>query len=230
METKGMGATGRLVAWPARAVLLVMLVVPAVAGAVELKEPETGVSFDSTAKVGEQTYECLGTGVRKVLWFKAYAVAFCLDAKHARRLVDDWVKEKYPNERGPALAKALQSDAAFFARLAREPADRLVVMKMTRDVSRDKLASSFRDSLSDVLPKASIEKLVAAIPRDAKNGDVVRLAAVGPRLTIDIAGEENVIDDAKITERLWDVWLSTKSVAPGLRSSIAAHTAERLSK
>src|SRR5690606_29023686 len=43
-------------------------------------DDSTGTRFDATTKAGSTTYRCIGAGVRKVLFFKAYAAAFCIDA------------------------------------------------------------------------------------------------------------------------------------------------------
>lgn len=194
-----------------------------------LKEPETGATFEQRVDVDGTTYECLGTGVRKVLWIKAYAVAYCLGERSVKPVVDDWVRKTYGELSGKALVAALEKSGPFYERLARQPADRLVVMKMTRDVSRDKLASSFRDSLSDVLPADSVQKLVDAIPSDAKKGDVVHIWAKGATVTLDIAGQKKVIEDENIAQGLWNVWLSGKSVTPELRKSLAKTAAQRAS-
>src|SRR5690606_29953071 len=44
-------------------------------------DASTGTRFDVTTRVGDTTYRCIGAGVRKVLFFKAYAAAFCIDQK-----------------------------------------------------------------------------------------------------------------------------------------------------
>lgn len=195
----------------------------------ELREPETKTTFEDTLTVQGTTFRCLGTGVRKILWIKAYALTYCLAEDSVAPVVDDWVRQTHGDQSGKALAEALRKDATFYARLARQPGDRLVVMKMTRNVSRDQLADSFQDSLSDVLPAESVKKLVDAIPGDAKKGDTVRIWSQGATVTLDIAGNKQTLDDAAIAHGLWNVWLSGKSVTPSLRTSLAQETARRLS-
>lgn len=195
----------------------------------ELKEPETGTTFEDSLTVEGTTYQCLGTGVRKILWIKAYALTYCLADDSVAPVVDDWVRKTHAGQSGKALSEALRKDATFYARLARQPGNRLVVMKMTRDVSRSQLASSFEDSLSDVLPADSVKKLVDSIPGDAKKGETVRIWSQGATVTLDIAGKKKTLDDAAIAQGLWDVWLSGKSVTPSLRASLARETARRLS-
>lgn len=207
--------------------ICVGLLAPAT-GSAQLREPDTGTTFDRTVDIGGETFECLGTGVRKVMWIKAYAVAFCMGERSVAPVVDDWVKKTHGDLSGQALVTALEKDGRFYERLARQPADRLVVMKMTRDVSRDKLASSFRGSLKDVMPAESVNKLIDAIPGDAKKGDVVHISTKGQTVTLDIGGQKKVFEDEHIAHGLWNVWLSGKSVTPSLRTSLAKETARRV--
>jgi hypothetical protein len=104
--------------------------------------------------------------------------------------------------------------------------NRLVVLKMQRDLSRKQLASNIRRSLSPLLPEEKLDKLDAAISSGAKKGQVVKIYAVGTKLTVDVAGEVRVVEDEEVTRKLFFVWLGTKSVSPTLRQDIARRAAQ----
>ncbi len=212
---------------PATALALLALLVsfaPA-AAAQKVKDGSTGISFDVRQEVGGVAYTCLGAGVRKILLFKAYAVTFCLEQAVAEKTVRGYVEQTYPQLKGDDLADALEDDPKFFEHLAGAPGDKLVIMRVVRDVARDKIAGAFRDSLAGILPKAKVDKLIETIPGDIPDGQSARLYSKGNTLTIDIAGKGNTIDDADIAKKLWWVWLGPSGVAPSLKDSIAARAA-----
>lgn len=212
----------------ARRAFGVLLALPLLGAAAPLVEPSTGVQFTEEQEAGGKAFECLGTGVRKVFFVKAYAVAFCLEGDKADQIVDGYLAKAHAGESGPGLAKALKADGDFYRQLGQDAAaDRLVVMKVTRDLSREQLSSAFRDSLSKVLPAPKVEKLIATIPSDVQKGQTVRIWSEGEELTIDIAGQRRTLADAEIVKQIWSVWLSGESVTPALRTSIAERAAKR---
>lgn len=184
-------------------------------------DDSTGTRFDVTTKAGSTTYRCIGAGVRKVLFFKAYAAAFCLDARRFDAVVNAWVAEKHGGKAGEDLARALEKDGAFFEHLENADANKLVIMQLVRDVSKDRIAGAFRSSLSEVLPEDRVEKLIATIPGDGKDGQRILIHSRGSTLVIDIAGDAKRLDDDLIARKLWRVWLGPDSVTPSLKSSIA---------
>lgn len=189
-------------------------------------DASTGTRFDVTTRVGDTTYRCIGAGVRKVLFFKAYAAAFCIDQKRYDDVVGGYVAEKHPGKSGGELRKALERDSAFFEHLEAARADKLVIMQLVRDISRDRIASAFRDSLGEVLPEDRVERLIATIPGDGKDGQRILLHTKGSVLVIDISGQANRVDDDLISRKLWRVWLGPGSVTPSLKESIARTVAE----
>lgn len=212
---------------PLRAALLIgFFASPALApaGAAELVDSSTGTRFAPTATAGGTEFQCLGAGVRKMLTFKVYAVAYCVDAERADA-VETLGQALHPDLTGEELAKALENDPRFYDHLQRLPGDKLVIMHMVRDVDRAKLADAFRKSLKDVLPREKVEKLVAAIPADVRNGENAILYSNGPNLVIDIGGRQSTLEDAQIAQRLWSVWLGPESVSPSLKRSIAQNAA-----
>ena len=188
-------------------------------------EKATGTKFDQLTQYESKTYRCLGTGVRKLALLKIYALAFCVDTEHADTLVRDYVKAHHAGLEGKPLFDALRSDAQFFDTLARNGHSRLVTLKMQRDVSRNQLANTIRRSLTPLVPKAKLDELDAAITRGAKKGQVVTISAVGPKLTVDVAGKVRVVEDAEVARNLFIVWLGPDSVTPSLREDIARRAA-----
>ncbi|HLV61302.1 MAG TPA: hypothetical protein VKY51_07875 [Fredinandcohnia sp.] len=184
-------------------------------------DDSTGTRFEETIRVGDTTFRCIGAGVRKVLFFKAYAAAFCLDARRFDAVVNAWVAEKHGGKAGEDLARALEKDGAFFEHLENADANKLVIMQLVRDVSKDRIAGAFRSSLSEVLPEDRVEKLIATIPGDGKDGQRILIHSRGSTLVIDIAGDAKRLDDDLIARKLWRVWLGPDSVTPSLKSSIA---------
>ena len=189
----------------------------------------TGTKFEAETTVGNTKYRCLGAGVRKVFLFKAYAVTFCLQADKVDDTLVGHLKKAHENKTGKALADALENDQAFFDRLANAPGDKLVVMQLVRDISKDQIAGAFRDSLGDVLPKDKVEKLIETIPGDGKDRQKILLHSHGDTLVIDIAGTAKTIEDKEIASKLWRVWLGPGSPTPSLKESIAEHVAAKAS-
>ena len=192
----------------------------------QIVDGATGTKFDEIIEVAGQRYKCLGAGVRKLMVAKVYALAFCVEAAHADALVKSYLEAHHAGLRGEPLFDALRKDPQFFDMLAGTKHNRLVVLKMQRDLSRKQLASNIRRSLSPLLPDEKLDKLDAAITTGAKKGQVVKIYAVGTKLTVDVAGEARVIEDEEVTRKLFFVWLGTKSVSPTLREDIARRAAQ----
>lgn len=203
--------------------LAVLTASPALAQ--KLVDESTGRSFDVSQTLGGTTYRCLGAGVRKVFIIKAYALTYCMEAVKADAAVDGFVQKAYPGLKGEELGDKLEDDQRFFDALATAPADKLVIMKVVRDISRDKIASAFRDALSKVLPAEKVDRLVATVPGDIKDGQTAYIYSVGDKLVLDFGGTRKEIEDAEIVKNLWRVWLGPDGVSPSLKESIAAQAA-----
>jgi hypothetical protein len=186
----------------------------------------TGTKFDEITQVDDMAYKGLGAGVRKLMVAKVYALAFCIEAAHAEVLVKSYLEAHYAGLRGQSLFDALRKDPKFFKTLAGTKHNRLVVLKMQRGLSRKQLATNIRRSLTPLLPEEKLDKLDAAITSGAKKGQVVKIYAVGTKLTVDVAGEVRVVEDEEVTRKLFLVWLGTKSVSPSLREDIARRASQ----
>lgn len=212
--------------------LLALLAVssPAVA-AEKLVDESTGVKFDAEQSVAGTQFRCLGAGVRavrKIFLFRAYAVTYCLQADKVDDVLLGYIEKNEPGKKGAALSEALLRDQKFFDTLASAPSDKLVIMRLVRDISKDQIAGAFRDSLSDVLPKAKVDKLIDTIPGDAKDGQKILIYSKGNELVIDIAGKAKTIEDEQIAKQLWRVWLGPEGVSPSLKESIAQQVGKRV--
>lgn len=192
----------------------------------QIVDKATGTKFDEITRVEGKAYKSLGAGVRKLAVVKVYALAFYVDAAHAEALVSSYLQARHAGLRGQPLFEALRKDAQFLDMLASTKRSRLVVLKMQRDVSRRQLANTIRRSLSPLLPKAKLDRLDAAITKGAEKGQVVKIYAVGAKLTVDVAGEVRGVEDEEVARSLFYVWLGTKSVSPTLREDIVRRAAQ----
>ena len=193
---------------------------------VQIVDRATGTKFDEVTRVEGKAYKCLGAGVRKLAVVKVYALAFCVDAAHSDALVSSYLEAHHGGLQGESLFDALRKDPKFFDMLAGTKHNRLVVLKMQRDLSRKQLATNIRRSLTPLLPEEKLDKLDAAITTGARKAQVVKIYAVGTKLTVDVAGEVRVVEDEEVTRKLFFVWLGTKSVSPTLREDIARRAAQ----
>jgi len=192
----------------------------------QIVDRATGTKFDEITKVAAESFKCLGAGVRKLMMVDVYAVAFCVEAAHADALVRGYVENHHAGLRGDALFEALRKDPEFFGMLAGAKANRLAVLKLRRDLSKKQLADNIRRSLRGLLSGEKLDKLTAAITKGAKKGQTVKIYAVGGSLTVDVAGAVRVIGDEEVTQKLFFVWLGSKSVSPPLREDIARRAAQ----
>jgi hypothetical protein len=188
-----------------------------------IREPKTGVSFSSEMTVGGDQFDCLGAGLRRVFVVNAYALAFCADDGGA--LVDEYTAQRYPGLGGEALEQRLAKDPAFFEAISEAPGDKVVVMRVLRDLPAERLREAFRESLANVLPPEKVDKLLTVLTTDARKGELAVLRSDGERVVVDIGGRQQVVDDADIAQKLWTVWLGPKSVTPSLKESIAERAA-----
>jgi hypothetical protein len=191
----------------------------------QIVDEATGTKFDELTRIDSTSYACLGAGVRKLAFVNVYALAFYVNAAHADEAVKSYLQAHHRGLRGQPLFEALRKDVKFFDMLATTEHSRLVVLKMQRDLSRRQLASNIRRSLSPLLPEDKLDRLDAAITKGAVKGQVVKIYAVGSKLTVDVAGEVRTVEDEEVVRHLYSVWLGPESVSPTLREDIARRVA-----
>jgi hypothetical protein len=216
---------------PLRSVLTVagLMVAPLSAFAAHpIVDEGTGTRFHEDQSVNGTRFQCLGAGVREVFMVKVYAAEFCLQEGSLQPALGYVGTTKATADNPSKLEKTLSGDPEFFKTIIDAPGDKLLIMHLVRDVSRDELAKAFRKSLSKVLPPENVEKLIAIIPGDGKKNEDVKLSSAGDTLTIDIAGNANQVRDGAIAKQIWWVWLGKDSVSPSLKKSIAKNMAEGL--
>lgn len=195
--------------------------------AAPLVEPSSEVSFPEMRKAGGTHYRCLGTGLRKVVFFKVYANTFCIDEAQADTIVKAAVAKNGGGKTGEDLAEALEESRPFFKAIFSSKSDKLIVMHMVRDVSKEKLADAFQESLEKILAQASIDKLKGAMTTDAKEGQEVLFYSQGSKVMVQMGPGKTVeIDDAQIAAKIWRVWLGPSSVTPGLKEDLAARASK----
>ena len=195
------------------------------ARAADLVEPSSEVKFPELRTAGGTSYKCLATGLRKVVFFKVYANTFCIDEAQAQTIVKAAVTENGGGKTGEDLAETLEESRGFFKKIFSSKADKLVVMHMVRDVSKEKLADAFQDSLGKILPQASIDKLKGLMTMDATEDMEVLFYSNGSKVFVEMGGKPNMVDDAQIAAKIWRVWLGPSSVTPGLREDLAERAA-----
>jgi hypothetical protein len=209
--------------------VLVLMMAPLTGHAAgPMVDKETGVRFHPEQTINGTTFQCLGAGVRKVIFVNVYAAEFCLEPGSLQPALDDVAAAKAKGGSATDVSKVLASDPALFDSLMGTAGDKLLIMHMVRDVSREQLAKAFRESLSKVLPPEKVEKLLAIIPGNASKNEDVKISSAGDTLTIDIAGKADTIHDAEIAQKIWSVWLGPHSVSPSLKQSIATNLVQGL--
>lgn len=202
--------------------MILVVATATTSAAADLVDPATGTRFESEPTVDGTPYRCLGAGVRKLAG-NTYSVAYCLENEQADAL-DELIKLIYPSATGKSLERMLIRDQRFFDALGSIPGDKLVMLHLVRDANRQTLSEGFRASLSGMLPKEKVNKLVSAMPSNGNRGQTILLYSRGSRVVIDLNGASKSLDDEEISSLLWNVWLGPRSLTPTLKSSIA-HTA-----
>ena len=187
----------------------------------------TGARFVERPVVGGTQFRCLGVGSRRAFVFKLYSVAFCLEGGAADQALQQ-AFESHRQTRGEELADALRQDEGFFRSLASAPGDKMIVLRLARDVSRGRLEGALRDTLRRLLSPADVERVLqaACFPGGMREGEVALLRSRGRDFVVHLGTERRVLEDAgAINERLWGVWLGPQSAAANLKESIAARAA-----
>lgn len=186
----------------------------------QMVEPSSELKFDKAPTIDGKSYLCLGTGIRKKVVVKVYAMVFCIEEAAGR----------------PALAKLLEGntkkasdladDAEFFKKLVALPVDKAAEMVFVRDVSKEKMKDAFEESLTKALGKAEKPRvdafLAANMDKDLKENDhmILRTKPNG-ELTVGLAGALKTSTDPVLAPAVWAPYLGPDSVAPSLKKSVA---------
>lgn len=205
------------------AVALAAALLPASASAAPevIEDRMTGAQFVERPVMDGVTFRCLGVGGRKTFTFKIYSVAFCLEQPIAEEVVRQAV-DLHPGLVGKPLAEALQKDERFFAALIRAPGEKMLVLRFARDIDQRRLSGAFRDSLEPHLAPPDLERMVAVLSSDVKEGEVATLRSDGTTLRAQMGLRLESLPNARAIEQaLWTVWLGEDTPTPSLKESIA---------
>jgi hypothetical protein len=203
---------------------------PAVAVADVIVEPSSGTSFESRPSSEGQTYMCLGAGVRKYLFWKVYAMDFCVEESRARAEIDTYFAgpgQRYASLRGDALAEALRHDERFFGAMSSMRADKRAEMVFLRDASADTLRKSFVKNLqksfgSGDAEAAMIGDFVSPIDHDVKAGNrAIFVTHPEGELVFAFGAKSRSLKRARVDAAFWTAYLGPDSPIGSLRDAVA---------
>jgi hypothetical protein len=195
------------------------------ASAETVTEPSSGVSFEATRTFDGRPYVLVGTGLRKKLGFKVYAMGLYVDESEAKRAFSALATRAGGSDHD----KLTGSDhAQSFIIWGQFP--KVAVLHLLRNLSAEKIRHTFKESLESQFAagtmtediKKSMDEMLALLDRELKSGQEVlfRTSADG-RVEIDINGEKKPgPQNVKLVRALWGVWLGPKTVSKDMRKSL----------
>lgn len=188
-----------------------------------LKDPTNGADFDETFIVDGKTFQCLGAGGHKVLFYKVYSNAFCIDAATSLESIQKYILSTYPEHSSGQLFNKLKGDDKFFDLLAQLPGDKLIQIRFLRDLTRDQIADAMVKATTPLVPSAEVERVNAAFRRrDPRQGDLALIFSQDNALNMHLADSRERFEDAEpLVDKIWLVWLGGDSPTPSLREELA---------
>jgi hypothetical protein len=193
---------------------------------VTIKEPGSGVGFESTRMVDGRPLVLLGTGLRKKFVVKVYAMGLYVDEAEARRNFPALVARAGGRDRAHLVAGDHAQAFVVWGQFTK-----VGVMHMVRSVDADKIKGAFQDALEDELSdkappelKAATEAFLGLIDtgHDILNGqEIVLKTTADGHIELDLAGQKKVgPQNAKLARALWNVWLGPKTISKDMRASL----------
>lgn len=185
-------------------ILWLGLLIASTALAGEIEEPASKTKFPDQILVehGDQSIElnATGAGLRKKMWFKAYACASYVDA--AFDLGDD------------------PEQALIDGGMARQ-----LHMIPLRDFSADKVVSAFREGFENNDPELSaelasdVDRWVGFFTQDPRKGDDIRMQYLpGEGTSASYNGEHlGTIEDPRFAQLVWGIYFGSKPVNDDLK-------------
>jgi hypothetical protein len=211
------------------ATLLAIAVVTPRVHAAPLVEPSSGVAFQGHYTSGGVTFVCLGTGLRKVLFWNVYAIAFCLDEAGARPAIDRYFAgpgQRYASLHGQALADALKDDASFFAHLVSADVEKRGELVFLRSTGAEKVRDTFAGKLEKSLGSAPTERsairdFVSVIDHDVREGDRAFFDTRAGTLSLTWGARATTLRRDRVDAAFWNGYLGPDSPLPSLKESVA---------
>ncbi len=190
----------------------------------QITEPKTGKAFDekiSLPGASESTLRCVGVGLRTKAFFKVYAGGLYLDEQSAPQNLAAF--------KGASVA-TLQGSAEFYKAIITSTSPKAIVMKFARDVGQDKIREAYAEGLEKTLGaidksplKVDAEKFLAMFNDDILENDQIALYGKGSAVNVWVKGKEKgTVDNAKLAEAIWAIWLGAKPVTEDLKKGLVS--------
>jgi hypothetical protein len=197
----------------------------AIARAEPVVEPATGQSFEATRTVDGRPFALLGTGVRKKIGFKVYAMALYVDETDGRRAFPALAMRAGGRDRSRLINGDHAQSFVIWGQFAK-----LGVMRFVRNVGGEKIRDGFKEGLEDELAgkggpelQKAAEAFVALFgDRELKVADEIHLLTGGDgKVQVEIAGErKDGPQSPKLVRAVWNIWLGAKPISTDLRKGL----------
>jgi hypothetical protein len=191
---------------PTALLLTLALATPALAQ--EVTEPKSGVKF--AAKSGDMSLLGVGLRTKTMLKVKVYAVGlYVADSALA----------------GPLAAFKGKTDSEpFYKDLAWGDFEKQIVMKFTRDVTKDQIGGAFRESLQGT---SKLEQFVGYFGDTKEGQEYVMTWKPGGILAVKVAGADKPeIADKTFAAAVFGIWLGEKPIQGDLKKALASRAGE----
>jgi hypothetical protein len=208
-----------------RALILALTLAAATPASAEtVTEPATGESFEVSRTIEGRPFVLLGTGVRKKIGFKVYAMALYVDETEGRRAFPALAMRAGGRDHARLLASDHAQSFVVWGQFAK-----LGVMHFVREVDAEKIRGGFEDGLADELSDKTTPEVqkaardfLALFDRDIKEGQEIRIFSSGDgKLTVEIAGaKKDGPRNPKVVRAVWNVWLGPKTISTDLRRGL----------
>ena len=218
-----------LIGISAIAAIVLGAIVSPMAHAQGLVEPSSGVSFERRPSSDGKGFLCLGTGIRKYLFWKVYAMDFCVEEEKMKSELDRYFAgpgKRYADLKGDALANALGDDRRFFEYLASAAIEKRAELVFLRGSDADTVRNSFTKNLEKGIgsadsEKAAIRDFVSAIDRDVKAGDRARFVTRPGELSFTWGTNSKTLKHDGVETAFWAGYLGPDSPLPSLKDAVA---------
>ncbi|MGC4123179.1 MAG: hypothetical protein QM765_53150 [Myxococcales bacterium] len=202
-------------------------------GADPLVEPKSAQQFERDPVVAGTRFVCLGAAVRKKLFFRVYAIDFCVEAEAGRAEVSRYLAgpggAQHTGKQGEELARSLRDDPEFFRHLMEMPVEKRAELVFLRDIDRGRLGEAFTWSLLQALGEEArprVEAFVSKLAvRDVREGEKLCLHTRPDGQVSATLDQDLGVRDEKLATALWRAYLGPDSVTPALKDSVAAGAA-----